>query len=356
MNHFCICVADKLDCDFLRDASLKKRGEKEATEESICERVVRLATNIRNRQSKACKQGQDAIRDFIERYNQCENKILFVNVTGLLDEVYTGLTATRIAEEYTRPCLLLRKRNEDETLYGGSGRNTNNGSIDNLKSFLESTGCFESIMGHENAFGVEIKKENIPKAKAAQRIVEATGHEASTIHRLLGWNGKSFIHDNNNPLTADVVILDEASMVNVELFYDLIRAVKPGGRLIVCGDNRQLPPIGAGNVFSDVLDKTNVFNILMLTKVMRQALDSGILMDANKIRMGINPIKEPELKIISGKREDEHEAFGGGHRRRLYCRLTSFSRSLQINLRINLDGTKGCSQFIIDSSLIESNL
>ena len=193
-------------------------------------------------------------------------------------------------------------------------------------------------------------------AKAAQRIVEATGHEASTIHRLLGWNGKSFIHDNNNPLAADVVILDEASMVNVELFYDLIRAVKPGGRLIVCGDNRQLPPIGAGNVFSDVLDKTNVFNILMLTKVMRQALDSGILMDANKIRMGINPIKEPELKIVSGKREDEHEAFGGGHRRRLYCRLTSFSRSLQINLRINLDGTKGCSQFIIDSSLIESNL
>lgn len=141
-------------------------------------------------------------------------------------------------------------------------------------------------------------------AKAAQRIVEATGHEASTIHRLLGWNGKSFVHDNNNPLAADVVILDEASMVNVELFYDLIRAVKPGGRLIVCGDNRQLPPIGAGNVFSDVLDKTNVFNILMLTKVMRQALDSGILMDANKIRMGINPIKEPELKIVSGKRED----------------------------------------------------
>lgn len=141
-------------------------------------------------------------------------------------------------------------------------------------------------------------------AKAAQRIVEATGHEASTIHRLLGWNGKSFVHDDNNPLAADVVILDEASMVNVELFYDLIRAVKPGGRLIVCGDNRQLPPIGAGNVFSDVLDKTNVFNILMLTKVMRQALDSGILMDANKIRMGINPIKEPELKIVSGKRED----------------------------------------------------
>ena len=78
-------------------------------------------------------------------------------------------------------------------------------------------------------------------AKAAQRIVEATGHEASTIHRLLGWNGKSFIHDNNNPLAADVVILDEASMVNVELFYDLIRAVKTGGRLIVCGRQSAAP-------------------------------------------------------------------------------------------------------------------
>lgn len=141
-------------------------------------------------------------------------------------------------------------------------------------------------------------------AKAAQRIIEATGHDASTIHRLLGWNGHEFSHNSEMPLSSDVVILDEASMVNIELFHDLISAIKPGGRLVVCGDNRQLPPIGAGNVFSDLLDKKNTFHVFMLTKVMRQAMDSGILMDANKIRQGISPIKEPELKIVTGKRED----------------------------------------------------
>ena len=145
----------------------KKRGESEPVDETICERVVRISNNIRTRQSKACKQGQEAIESFIERYGQNESKVLFVNVTDTLEDIYTGLTAMKVAEEYTRPCLLLRVSKEDNDIYGGSGRNINNGQINNLKSFLESTGCFEKVMGHENAFGVEIKKENIPKAIAA---------------------------------------------------------------------------------------------------------------------------------------------------------------------------------------------
>ena len=141
-------------------------------------------------------------------------------------------------------------------------------------------------------------------AKAAQRVLEATGHEATTIHRLLGWNGKEFNHCHDNPLLSDVVILDEASMVNCSLFYDLVSAIKPGGRIIICGDNRQLPPIGAGNVFNDLLYKGNLFCVNRLTKVMRQAEMSGILSDANKIREGKSPLDKPELKVTTGELQD----------------------------------------------------
>ena len=140
-------------------------------------------------------------------------------------------------------------------------------------------------------------------AKAAQRISEAAHHPASTIHRLLKWNGHEFEFSPQNPLPHDIVILDEASMVNVHLFYQLVSAVKPGGRVLVCGDDRQLPPIGAGNVFSDMLHR-NDFCVEVLTKVMRQAAMSGILSDANMIRDGHNPLSKPAPKITTGQMQD----------------------------------------------------
>lgn len=141
-------------------------------------------------------------------------------------------------------------------------------------------------------------------AKAAQRITEATGNPSSTIHRLLGWSGTDFCHNHDNPLQADVLFLDEASMVNVDIFYHLVCAVKEGARVILCGDNRQLPPIGAGNIFSDLLEYSKDFNVNKLTKVQRQAQDSGILSDANKIREGINPLEFADSKIVTGKLQD----------------------------------------------------
>lgn len=141
-------------------------------------------------------------------------------------------------------------------------------------------------------------------AKAAQRITEATGYPASTIHRLLKAQGSEFLHNYSNPLEYDVILVDECSMINSSLYYSLVSAVKYGSRIIMCGDNRQLPPIGYGNIFSDFLDKGKQFNTNKLTTVHRQAQDSGVLTDANKIRDGICPIKRPELKIISGKLED----------------------------------------------------
>lgn len=139
---------------------------------------------------------------------------------------------------------------------------------------------------------------------AAQRITEATGFEASTIHRLLCYNRDGFEYNTQNRLPCDVLFVDECSMINSYLFEALVSAVKTGKKIIMCGDNRQLPPIGYGNIFGDLLDKNNKFSIFKLTKVLRQAEKSGILMDANKIRDGIFPIKQPELKIINGQLQD----------------------------------------------------
>ena len=147
-------------------------------------------------------------------------------------------------------------------------------------------------------------------AKAAQRITEATGFFASTIHRMLGAKSlNEFKYNKDNPLPLDVILIDECSMINAKLFYDLLQAIKPETKVIMCGDNRQLPPIGFGNIFSDLLDKKDIFNINELTKVLRQAEQSGILMDANKIREGINPIEKPEFKIIHGELEDMYYMF-----------------------------------------------
>ena len=141
-------------------------------------------------------------------------------------------------------------------------------------------------------------------AKAAQRITEATGMPSSTIHRLLGYSSKGFECNHNNPLLADVILVDEGSMINSYVFHALLCAVKEGAKVIICGDNRQLPPIGYGNVFGDLLTKTENFAISRLTKVLRQAEKSGILMDANKIRSGQYPIEQPELKIVNGELQD----------------------------------------------------
>lgn len=147
-------------------------------------------------------------------------------------------------------------------------------------------------------------------AKAAQRITEATGFGATTIHRGLGAKGlDEFTYNYQNPLPYDVILADECSMDNAKIFYNLVSAIKPGSKLILSGDCRQLPPIGFGNIFSDILELKEQFNIYELIKVHRQAEKSGILTDANSIREGINPIQMPEFKIVHGEIQDMYYMF-----------------------------------------------
>lgn len=140
-------------------------------------------------------------------------------------------------------------------------------------------------------------------AKAAQRITEATNCPASTIHRLLGFDLFGFRYNAQERLPYDVVVLDEASMVNVPIFLALVSAIKEGAKVIICGDDGQLPPIGYGNVFHDLLE-LNVFNACKLTKILRQAEKSGIIADSKKIRNNENPLKYPQLKVVTGELQD----------------------------------------------------
>lgn len=149
-------------------------------------------------------------------------------------------------------------------------------------------------------------------AKAAQRLKEATGFASSTIHRLLGVDQKTggFLKNQNNPLPYDIILIDEASMINAKLFLDLLLAVGMESKIIICGDHMQLPPIGFGNIFSDLLNRKE-FGSFQLTKPMRQAQLSGILSDANLIRDGISPLEEPKTKIVRGKLQDMYYMFRG---------------------------------------------
>lgn len=142
-------------------------------------------------------------------------------------------------------------------------------------------------------------------AKAAKVIQESTSFKATTIHRMLRCKGQNvFEYNSTNPLPFNVLFVDECSMVNADIFYHLLQAVLPTTKIILCGDNGQLPPIGYGNIFNDLLDMKEYLNCYEFTKVMRQAADSGITSDANTIREGENPIDVPELKIVTGKLKD----------------------------------------------------
>ena len=143
-------------------------------------------------------------------------------------------------------------------------------------------------------------------AKAARRIVEATGfRDAKTIHRLLKYNmAEGFTVNEENPLQCDILIIDEASMVNIYLFYSLLKATPKNCKIIIVGDDKQLPPIGTGAIFTDLLNMSKNFNSLLLTKIYRQAEQSGIIVDANKVRNGIMPFNNFREEIISGQNKD----------------------------------------------------
>ena len=133
-----------------------------------------------------------------------------------------------------------------------------------------------------------------PTGRAAKRMSELTGMEAQTVHRLLGMNWSETTHQvtytkgEKEPLEADAVIVDEMSMVDLALFSALLRSLRPGTRLVLVGDADQLPSVGAGNVFSDLI-RSGRIETVFLREVFRQAEQSAIIRNAHAVNLGEAP-------------------------------------------------------------------
>lgn len=150
-----------------------------------------------------------------------------------------------------------------------------------------------------------------PTGRAAKRMTAATGYEAKTIHRLLecefgGEERIEFRRNEDNFLDEEVIIIDEASMVDVFLFCALLRAVRPGSRLILIGDADQLPPVGAGEVFGDII-RSCAFMTVRLTDIFRQAQDSRIVTNAHLINEGRMPFLENKGDFFYLKRDNSND-------------------------------------------------
>jgi len=151
-----------------------------------------------------------------------------------------------------------------------------------------------------------------PTGRAAKRLAETCKREAATIHRLLGTSpdedgGHVFEHNEGNPLDVDAIIVDESSMIDILLMRSLLAATKRGCRLIMVGDADQLPPVGPGNVFSDVI-RSGVVPTVALSEIFRQAEDSGIVLCAHSVNNGVMPDvkrKYPDLYFLHRQSEEQ---------------------------------------------------
>ncbi|MFD3523706.1 ATP-dependent RecD-like DNA helicase [Streptomyces sp. NPDC058653] len=132
-----------------------------------------------------------------------------------------------------------------------------------------------------------------PTGRAAKRLAELTGAEASTVHRLLELKpGGDAAYDRDRPLDADLVVVDEASMLDLLLANKLVKAVAPGAHLLLVGDVDQLPSVGAGEVLRDLLSEEGPVPQVRLTRIFRQAQQSGVVTNAHRINSGVQPITQ----------------------------------------------------------------
>lgn len=185
-----------------------------------------------------------------------------------------------------------------------------------------------------------LKKEVVlcaPTGRAAKRMSEATGKPAKTIHRLLEleWEEglKGFKYNEDNPLTADVVIVDEVSMVDEFVFYSLLVALKRGARLILVGDKDQLASVGAGNVLHDLIE-SNLFSVNYLTQIYRQSEKSQIVPNAHRINSGEMPIIDNKSSDFFFEEETESLNICNRTIGLVTKRLPSFINTAPINIQV----------------------
>lgn len=234
------------------------------------------------------KQGEDSTRVYASRYYYMElNVARMLHDLNVQEELADVVLRRRICEiekntgleldEMQQRAVMEAARNGIVVLTGGPGTGKTT-TINAMIHFFESEEMDIFLAA--------------PTGRAAKRMTEATGCEAVTIHRLLEVNGNpeeegntGFARNEENPLEADVIIIDEMSMVDLPLLHALLKAIVPGTRLVLVGDRNQLPSVGPGSVLKDIID-SDCFPVVMLRKIFRQAQESDIVVNAHKINRG----------------------------------------------------------------------
>jgi exodeoxyribonuclease V alpha subunit len=174
-------------------------------------------------------------------------------------------------------------------------------------------GCGKSFTVRSVVALAQAKKAKVvlaaPTGRAAKRLSELTGAEASTVHRLLELKpGGDAAYDRDRPLDADLVVVDEASMLDLLLANKLVKAVPPGAHLLFVGDVDQLPSVGAGEVLRDLLAADGPVPAVRLTRIFRQAQESGVVTNAHRINSGVPPITQGLPDFFLFAEEDSEEA------------------------------------------------
>lgn len=189
-----------------------------------------------------------------------------------------------------------------------------------------------------------------PTGRAAKRMTEATGYEAKTIHRLLEYqgrpgeegsrNGLHFERNENNPLEADVIIIDEMSMVDIFLMNALLKAIIQGTRLILVGDANQLPSVGAGNVLRDIISSGEI-RVVKLNHIFRQAAMSDIVVNAHKINRGEAVDLGKQSRDFLFIRSDSPEQITGAVTKLLLEKLPNYVGAEAMELQVMTPQKKG---------------
>ena len=194
--------------------------------------------------------------------------------------------------------IIEKKEAQDDIHYNAMQRKAINLALNDNVMVLTGgpgTGKTTTLNGIISIFkdrGLKVKV-TAPTGRASKRISDITGYEATTIHRLLEvafdeYGSTYFVHDDDNPLKCDVVVVDEVSMVDTVLFKSLLMAISLSCKLILVGDSNQLPSVSAGNVLKDIID-SNIVDVVELTEIFRQAQESDIVMNAHNILNGRYP-------------------------------------------------------------------
>ncbi len=222
---------------------------------------------------------EDRLREFfLQRSKEFKRRTISLGEVSSFISDYENRNGIEFAEEQKE--IIEKIATEPRLVFGLAGY-AGTGKTTVCRAILE-------LLSHYYARGEEIICCAFT-GMASSRLRKTTGHEAVTIHSLLKYKGENqFEHGPDNPVPYKVIVLDEASMVNLSLFYRLARAIKPTALLILVGDPAQLPPIGAGNVFSDALRKGLIPSV-HLVRIFRQGKESVLALFANEIRQGRIP-------------------------------------------------------------------